>query len=39
MAQDRLEKYLQALAGREKSGTVERGRESVNSVGLILYLC
>jgi hypothetical protein len=30
MAQDRLEKYLQALAGREKSGTV-KGRKRINT--------
>jgi hypothetical protein len=34
MAQDRLEECLQAVARREKPGTVERGRESVNSVDL-----
>jgi hypothetical protein len=34
MAQDRMEKYLQALAGGEKSGAVERGRRVVNSVDL-----
>jgi hypothetical protein len=34
MAEDRLEECLQAVAGRKDSGTVERGRGTVNSVDL-----